>query len=68
MDQAADFRDYFTTNYGPTTAANRALADQPDRVAALDRDLDALGRRFDLGDGAPLVMDWEYLVITARVR
>lgn len=64
----ADFRDYFKTNYGPTIAAYRALADQPDRVAALDRDLEALGQRFDLGDGDQLVMDWEYLLVTARVR
>jgi hypothetical protein len=62
---AEDFRDYFKTYYGPTIAVYASLADQPDRVAALDEDLVALARRYDLGSGA---MDWEYLLVTARVR
>lgn len=62
-----EFREYFKANYGPTTAAFRGLAGEPDRVAALDRDLDDLARRHGRGtDG--LVMDWEYLLFTARTR
>lgn len=58
------FREYFKANYGPTIAVYRNIADDPDRVAALDRDLAELARRFDRGtDG--LVMDWEYLLLTA---
>jgi ubiquinone/menaquinone biosynthesis C-methylase UbiE len=57
------FRDFFKTYYGPTISVYKALADDPDRVAALDRDLADLARRFDLGGGA---MDWEYLLLTAR--
>jgi hypothetical protein len=34
-------------------------------VAALDADLAALARRYDLGGGA---MEWEYLVVTATTR
>jgi SAM-dependent methyltransferase len=62
-----DFRDFFKTNYGPTVVAYRGLADDPDRTAALDADLAELGRRaLRTGpDGSP-VMDWEYLVVTAR--
>ena len=37
----------------------------PDRVAALDRDLVELARRFDLGTDST-VLDWEYLLFTAR--
>ncbi|HEY7273819.1 MAG TPA: methyltransferase domain-containing protein [Actinoplanes sp.] len=59
------FRDYFKSHYGPTIVAYRGIADDPDRTAALDRDLVELGRRFDLGDGR---MEWEYLVVTARRR
>lgn len=59
------FRDYFKACYGPTIVTYRSLADDPDRVAALDRDLAELARRHDLGDGA---MDWEYLLLTARKR
>jgi ubiquinone/menaquinone biosynthesis C-methylase UbiE len=58
-----EFRDFFKAAYGPTIAVYRAIADEPDRVAALDRELADLARRHDLGGG---VMDWEYLLLTAR--
>lgn len=62
-----EFRDYFKANYGPTVAAYRGLADDPDRVAALDRDLVDLARGAGLGvDGT--TMEWEYLIVTARKR
>jgi ubiquinone/menaquinone biosynthesis C-methylase UbiE len=59
------FRDFFKTNYGPTIAVYTAIADDPDKVAALDRDLVALAERFDRGEGQT-VLDWEYLLVTAR--
>ena len=62
---AEEFRDFFKTNYGPTVVAYRGIADDPERVAALDADLVALARRHDLGDGA---MGWEYLLVTATTR
>lgn len=58
----AEFRDFFKTNYGPTIAAYRGLADDADRVAALDAELAALPDEFG---GAP-AMEWEYLLLTAR--
>ncbi|MBT2400145.1 class I SAM-dependent methyltransferase [Streptomyces sp. ISL-100] len=62
-----DFREYFKTNYGPTIATYRNIAEDPDRVAALDRDLDALAQRH--GGGVDnVVMDWEYLLFTAPKR
>lgn len=70
VDQFADpaaFRDYFKAHYGPTIAVYRAIADEPDRVAALDEDLLALARRFDQGSDRT-VMAWEYLLVTARLR
>jgi ubiquinone/menaquinone biosynthesis C-methylase UbiE len=60
-----EFRDFFKTNYGPTIAVYKAIADDADKVAALDRDLVALAERFDRGDGHT-VLDWEYLLVTAR--
>ena len=59
------FRDYWKTVYGPTIVAYRAIADDPERVAALDRDLAALAARYDRGTGS-MVLDWEYLLVTAR--
>ena len=65
-----DFRDYFKANYGPTIAVYRALADDPERTAALDAELADLARRHDLGTGSSqsTVMEWEYLLLTARKR
>ena len=60
-----DFRDYFKTKYGPTIVAYRTIADDHDQVAALDAALTDLARRHDRGDG---VLEWEYLLVTARRR
>ncbi|OEJ23864.1 hypothetical protein AR457_04485 [Streptomyces agglomeratus] len=62
-----DFREYFKTNYGPTIAAYRNIGDDTERAAALDRDLDALAQRHG-GGGGTFVMEWEYLLFTARKR
>ena len=59
----AQFRDYFKANYGPTIAAYRGIAADPERVAALDAALAELGDRA-LAGGPP--MQWEYLLVTAR--
>ena len=62
-----DFRDYFKASYGPTIAAYRGIAADPQRTAALDTELADLARRHDRGTGST-VMDWEYLLVTARKR
>ena len=64
---AEAFRDYFKINYGPTIAVYRSLADQPDRQAELDHDLAELGRRFGTVRDGVMIMDWEYLLVTATV-
>ena len=58
-----EFRDFFKATYGPTIATYRFIADDPEKVAALDRDLAELGRRFGADTGS---MEWEYLLFTAR--
>ncbi|WP_166870815.1 class I SAM-dependent methyltransferase [Salinibacterium sp. ZJ450] len=63
FDSAEAFRDYFKLRYGPTIATYRNIADDPERVAALDQDLVELARRFDRGSGE---LEWEYLLVTAR--
>ncbi|MGI5490243.1 class I SAM-dependent methyltransferase [Microtetraspora malaysiensis] len=59
------FRDYFKSNYGPTVAAYRAIANDPGRVTALDHDLAALAHRHTHATGTTS-MAWEYLLLTAR--
>jgi SAM-dependent methyltransferase len=63
----SDFREYFKANYGPTIVTYRNIADDPEKVAALDHDLLALAERYDQGSGST-VMNWEYLLLTARKR
>jgi SAM-dependent methyltransferase len=65
--EPGDLRDYFKARYGPTIAIYRFIADDPAKVAALDHDLAALVERFRQGPG-PVVVDWEYLLLTARRR
>jgi len=60
-----EFRDRFKTCYGPTVAAYRGIAKDPRRVAALDDALAGLARRHDRGTTST-IMDWEYLLLTAR--
>lgn len=62
-----DFRDYFKARYGPTIAAYRGIADDPQRTAALDRDLAGLASRHDSGS-VTTIMEWEYLLITASKK
>ena len=61
------FRDHWRTVYGPTIVAYRNVADDPERTAALDRDIADCAARHDRGTGST-VMEWEYLLLTARVR
>ena len=61
------WRDYWKTVYGPTIAVYRHIGGDPEEVAALDRDLAGLAARYDRGTGSTM-MDWEYLLLTARKR
>jgi SAM-dependent methyltransferase len=67
FDAGEEFRDYFKSHYGPTIAVYNRIADDPEQVRALDAALAELGRTHGLG--APgSAMEWEYLLLTARVR
>lgn len=62
FESPEDFRDYFKRTYGPTIATYRLVADDPQRVAALDAALADLARSAMDGKGR---MEWEYLLVTA---
>ena len=57
-----EFRRFFAAYYGPTIAAYRNAADDPQRTADLDAAIDALADGFGAGTG---VMRWEYLQVVA---
>lgn len=58
----SDFRDFFARYYGPTIAAYRNVADDPDRTAELDATLVELAEEHGAATGG---MAWEYLLVTA---
>jgi hypothetical protein len=64
LEAPESFREYFKTNYGPTIAAYRGIADDAERVAELDRALLDLAERNRQPDGS---LAWEYLMVVATV-
>jgi ubiquinone/menaquinone biosynthesis C-methylase UbiE len=60
-----EFREYFKRNYGPTIAVYRFIADDAEKVEALDRDLVDLAVRFGLTEQSGAT-EWQYLLYTAR--
>ena len=61
---AAEFREFFKSFYGPTIAAYRNIADDPELIATLDNALIELANRFGAASGT---MEWEYLLVVADV-
>jgi ubiquinone/menaquinone biosynthesis C-methylase UbiE len=59
----AEFRDYFKSVYGPTIAAYRNIEGNAEKIAALDADIARVGDGFLAGGH---IMEWEYLLLTAR--
>jgi SAM-dependent methyltransferase len=64
FDSGEQLREFFAAYYGPTVAAYRNVADDPERTAALDAAIVEVAERFGAGTGA---MEWEYLLVTATV-
>jgi|tagenome__1003787_1003787.scaffolds.fasta_scaffold20870518_2 SAM-dependent methyltransferase len=60
----AEFRDFFARNYGPTIAAYRNVADDPERTRQLDDALVEVAAAHGADTGT---MQWEYLVVVAEV-
>jgi ubiquinone/menaquinone biosynthesis C-methylase UbiE len=66
-DSPRDYRELFKHTFGPVVAIYRSLADQPDRIAALDRDFLAFATRSNRGaPGGPAEYPFEYLLVVGR--
>jgi SAM-dependent methyltransferase len=63
---AEELRDYFKARYGPTIAVYKYIGGDPERVGALDLELVELAGRFER-PGRDFALEWEYLLVTARV-
>lgn len=62
FSSGAEFRGFFKATYGPTIAAYRNVADDPERTASLDAEMAALAEKFGASTGS---MEWEYLLVVA---
>jgi 2-polyprenyl-3-methyl-5-hydroxy-6-metoxy-1,4-benzoquinol methylase len=61
------YTDFFKATFGPALALYASLADQPDRVAALDREfLEFATRSNRAAAGKPAEYRYEYLLVVAR--
>ncbi|WP_173921548.1 class I SAM-dependent methyltransferase [Agromyces sp. Marseille-P2726] len=67
FDSGEAFRDYFKHHYGPTISVYNRIADDPEQVHALDTALAELARSHGLEKPGDAI-EWEYLLVTARVR
>ena len=68
-DSPADYRELFKQTFGPVVAIYASLADQPDRLAALDHDFLEFATRSNRGaPGGPAEYHYEYLLVVARKR
>lgn len=68
-DDPVAYREFFKRTFGPVVATYASLADQPDRLAALDRDFLEFTTRSNRGapDG-PAEYPYQYLLVVARKR
>ncbi len=61
--------DYYKQTFGPVIAVYTALANQPERVAALDRDFLDFATRANHGPpGGPAELSYEYVRVLARTN
>lgn len=66
-DSPRDYCELFRQTFGPVVAIYRSLADQPERVAALDRDFLEFATRSNRGvPNGPAEYHYEYLLVVAR--
>jgi ubiquinone/menaquinone biosynthesis C-methylase UbiE len=62
-----DYAAFFTETFGPLIGLRTMLADDPDRLAALDRDLLAFARRANAGPPeGPVAYPYDYLLAIVR--
>jgi ubiquinone/menaquinone biosynthesis C-methylase UbiE len=65
---ACDYADFFAETFGPLIAIRGLLADDPDRVAALDREFYEFAERSNTGSEDAAEYVYDYLLVVARRR
>jgi SAM-dependent methyltransferase len=65
---ARDYADFFAETFGPLIAIRGLLAEDPSRLAALDRDFLAFAERSNTGSEDAAEYVYDYLLVVARRR
>jgi 2-polyprenyl-6-hydroxyphenyl methylase/3-demethylubiquinone-9 3-methyltransferase len=60
--------ELFQETFGPMVAIRASLADQPDRLAALDRDFVEFVTRSNRGTTGRVEIPYDYLLVVTRRR
>jgi ubiquinone/menaquinone biosynthesis C-methylase UbiE len=68
VEQPADLCDYYKRHFGPTISAYETVRDDPQRLAALDRDFLRFAEHANRGGNGRTVYEFEYLVARGRKR
>ena len=64
FDKPLDYREYFKEKYGPTIATYANVADEPEQLAALERDFAEFVTTWNRGGPqGPAIFDYEYLLV-----
>jgi ubiquinone/menaquinone biosynthesis C-methylase UbiE len=62
-----EYRELFTSTFGPIVAIRAGLQEEPDRLAAFDREFEELTTRWNRGAaGGPAEYLYDYLLVVAR--
>jgi ubiquinone/menaquinone biosynthesis C-methylase UbiE len=68
-DTPVDYREFFKETFGPVVALYASYADDPDTLAALDRDFLEFATRTNSGPSeGPAEYHYEYLLVVARKK
>ncbi len=65
---ARDYVEFFRETFGPLIALRGLLADDPDRLAELDREFLDFAERWNTGSDDAAEYEYGYLLVVARVR
>lgn len=67
FEDPAELVSYYKAHFGPVIATYQNVADDPERLAALERDFLGYARDANRGEtGAKAVFELEYLLVVAR--
>lgn len=63
FENPGHFLEFFKADFGPVVGVYHGIGEDPERSAALDRELSSLAERHARSTAGGIEMDWEYLLL-----